>query len=93
MTCPHCDGDLDRMMEAPWGDGDQKQSIAPYICGWCASVMLIDLREHRLITAQEAREHGIDMIAALGTNLLLWQHIEDTRRQILSLPKRRKVLR
>lgn len=94
MICPKCDGKIDKFIVSPWGDGDQKTPIAPYVCAWCASIMLFDLDRGALYPIEEvSRIVGFDVEIKLSQNETLWNAIQDCRVQILSTPNRRKVLR
>jgi hypothetical protein len=94
MTCPKCDGQIDHFAAAPWGDGAQKTSIAPQLCAWCGSLLVLDLKARKLITLEEVSKlTGLDAEAQMRKNAKLWSAIEDARRLILSFPNRRPVLR
>jgi hypothetical protein len=94
MICPKCDGKIDAVTARLWGDGEQKMPLAPYLCAWCASLMLINLVTRELFTPEAIKDKfNIDMVATMKTNAVLWAAIEEARAEILALPKRRTVLR
>lgn len=94
MTCPKCDGRIDHFAAAPWGDGVQRHSIAPQLCAWCGSLLVLDLKAAKLMTLEKVTElTGIDAEAQMRKNTKLWDAIEEARKLILSFPNRRPVLR
>lgn len=94
MMCPKCDGDLDAYLKVKWGDGVQKQKVAPFVCAWCASLMLIDLETKTLITDADFQiTTGMSLRDCFRHNKPLWQAIEENQKLILSAPGRRPVLR
>lgn len=94
MTCPKCDGEIDSFKIARWGDGVQRQSMAPYICGWCASLFVIDTSRKALYSPEDIkRETGLDVLALIESNQRMWTAITDSQKMIRALPSRRPVLR
>ena len=94
MICPHCDSELDGMITTKWGDGIQRGNVAPFICSWCASLMLIDKDTGTLITQEEFKTiTDLDFTELFRLNKTLWSRIEENRKLILSAPNRRPVLR
>jgi hypothetical protein len=94
VICPKCDGQLDAMAALPWGDGNQALPLAPFLCSLCASLLIVDLERNRLIDPEEILlATGRDPVSYMKQNKLLWEKIEEARRDILALPNRRKVLR
>jgi hypothetical protein len=93
MTCPKCDGDLDALAVMPWGRVKDSENvpagwpIAPFICSWCASLLLIDCARIELYDVPAAG------LAALRQNPVLSKMIDDARRLILAEPGRRPILR
>lgn len=42
LICPACGYEVDHLREMPWGDGNQRLAIAPFICAGCAEAMILD---------------------------------------------------
>lgn len=94
MICPKCDGQIDHFAAAPWGDGKQTMSVAPQLCAWCGSLLVLDLKGRKLMTLEMVSElTGLDAEAQMRKNAKLWEAIEEARKLILSFPNRRPVLR
>jgi hypothetical protein len=94
MICPKCDGELDAYIKAKWGDGIQKESIVPFICSLCASILFFDQRTGTLMSPEQIDlKTGLDSIGLLTENQTLWSAISANRKLILSAPNRRPVLR
>jgi hypothetical protein len=91
-TCPKCGGEIDQTIVSPWGDGDQSAPMAPFICGWCASLFMLDLRTKQLFDPiQLGKALNFDILGQLRQNKPLWDSIQETRAKILVLPNRRPV--
>lgn len=94
MTCPKCDGDFDGAATIRWGDGEQRLPVAPFICSWCASILIWYIKEQVLVRPEMVMEAtGIDPIEMMRQNQTLWTAITESRKRILELPDRRPVLR
>jgi hypothetical protein len=94
IICPKCDGKIDAFADIKWGDGVQRLPVAPFICTWCASILVFDLKRNLLYTPELIREKtGIDPVAEMKKNPPLWDAIEKQRAIILRVPNRRQVLR
>jgi hypothetical protein len=89
IFCPKCDGDIDAFLVEQWGHGRHPADVpvAPLVCSWCASLLLIDFERTKLY---EVPPEGLDL---LRRNPVLWPAIADAQRRILSMPNRRPVLR
>jgi hypothetical protein len=89
MHCPKCDGEIDALAFQEWGHGRHPVDcpVAPFICSWCASLLLIDFARCRLYLVPQ---EGLD---AMRQNPVLWSQIIDSQRRILAAPNRRPVLR
>lgn len=83
MKCPLCDGQLGAMVAKAWGKDPKMLPILPFVCGWCAGFMLIEMETRKLIIPNAAE------LALLKTNKVLWDAVEHVRMQILALPDRR----
>jgi hypothetical protein len=93
FQCPKCDGEIDALVAVPWGEPPQEPlRLAPYLCGWCASLLIVDLDRQQLLSPEEvSRVAGVDVIAAMQSNAALWHAITEGRGRILALPDRRKA--
>jgi hypothetical protein len=93
INCPKCDGEIDALVSSPWGNPPKEiPRFAPYLCGWCASLLIIDLNLKQFRTLEEIdRLTGVNTLAAIMGNAALWREITNAQKSILKLPNRRKV--
>jgi hypothetical protein len=54
IICPVCGFGIDRVVFLPWGDGNQKLNVAPFICTGCATAMIINLVSYELMVIPQA---------------------------------------
>lgn len=86
--CPACDGQLDAMLFDTWGRPTiqgMSLPVQPFICAWCQTLFLIDLRTKTLTRP------GPEEIAILQTNAVLWEAITRAQAELRQLPNRRKA--
>lgn len=43
ITCPECGFVATAVKVVPWGDGEQKSPVAPYICSRCGAFAVMNL--------------------------------------------------
>jgi hypothetical protein len=95
IYCPKCDGEINGLVSTPWGKptkGAEALRFAPYLCGWCASLLIIDFDAKRLCTLEAIDKlTGGDILAVMIENAALWSEITQAQKRILALPNRRKV--
>ena len=82
--CPECGVHPDRLIPAPWGDGVQKVSVVPWLCGHCGALAILHLTSGRLTATTDAewdpvRRHNPELWALVEeTRALIRTSLEDT---------------
>lgn len=77
VTCPACHVTIDRLALVPWGDGQQRTTVAPWICASCAALGIIELATGRITLTEEAMWQPVQ-----ERNPALWQEITQIRARI-----------
>jgi hypothetical protein len=76
-ACPACGVNLARHVALPWGNGQQRQPVAPWICASCGALAVIDLATGVLTPTTD------DMWEVVRQrNPVLWGEIERLRAAI-----------
>ena len=88
ILCPKCGGEIDAMIVMPWSDPSKAVDVPaePYVCGWCASLLIVFTNRPTLLDPDE------ETIAAIRSNQELWQAITTEQAKILAVANRRKLL-
>ena len=42
IKCPECGFEADSVLTIPWGDGQQKTQVVPYVCSGCGAFAMIN---------------------------------------------------
>jgi len=70
QSCPACGVTIVALVIFPWGDGQQRIPVAPWICASCAALGLIDLATGDITLTPEALWAPVQ-----ARNPALWQDI------------------
>jgi hypothetical protein len=94
IQCPKCDGKIDHLIVSHWGDPSERNPLAPYVCGMCASVLLLDVEKGYLYTPEVIRKAlDLDVLAIMQSNAALWAEITENVAMVRKMPNLRRVLR